>query len=86
MKEIRMTQPGTRKNLGPTERALRVALGGALALWAVWLLLGGGTVVQILLDIALIALGVDFVVTGARGHCPLYKWLGWSTAPREERG
>lgn len=71
------------KNLGTTERVLRVLLGGALALWALWLLLGGGTPLQALLYIALIAVGVDFVVTGARGHCPLYKWLGWSTARRE---
>ncbi len=68
------------KNLGTTERVLRVLLGGALAIWALWLLFGGGVLLQVLLYIALIALGVDFVVTGARGHCPLYKWLGWSTA------
>lgn len=68
------------KNLGTAERGLRVLLGGALAIWALWLLLGDGTLLQMLLYIALIALGVDFVVTGARGHCPLYKWLGWSTA------
>jgi len=52
----------------------------ALGVWALWLLLGGGTLVQLLLYVALIALGADFVVTGARGKCPLYKWLGWSTA------
>ena len=68
------------KNLGTHERVLRVLLGGAVAVWALWLLLGGGALVQLLLYGALIALGVDFVVTGARGHCPLYKWLGWSTA------
>jgi len=68
------------KNIGTTERVLRVLLGGALAVWALWLLLGGGTLVWLLLYGALIALGVDFVVTGVRGHCPLYKWLGWSTA------
>ena len=68
------------KNLGTHERVLRVLLGGALAVWALWLLLGGGTLVQLLLYVALIALGADFVVTGARGKCPLYKWLGWSTA------
>lgn len=68
------------KNIGTAERVLRVLLGGALAVWASWLLFGGGTRVQLLLDVALIAFGVDFVVTGARGYCPLYKWLGWSTA------
>jgi hypothetical protein len=68
------------KNLGTTERVLRVLLGGGLAIWALWLLLGGGALVQVLLYVAMIALGVDFVVTGLRGHCPLYKWLGWNTA------
>jgi hypothetical protein len=48
--------------------------------WALWLLLSGGPVVWLLLYVALVALGVDFVVTGMRGYCPLYRWLGWSTA------
>ena len=68
------------KNLGTAERVLRVLLGGAVAVWASWLSLGGGALTQLLLYIALLALGVDFVVTGARGYCPLYKRLGWSTA------
>lgn len=68
------------KNLGTTERVLRVLFGGALAVWASVLLLGGGAWVWLLLYVALIALGVDFVVTGIRGYCPLYKRLGWSTA------
>ena len=68
------------KNVGTVERVLRVLLGGALAVWASWLLLGGGAPTQLLLYAALIALGVDFVVTGVRGYCPLYQWLGWSTA------
>lgn len=68
------------KNLGTAERLLRVLLGGAAAAWASWLLLAGGVLTPLLLYIALLALGVDFVVTGARGYCPLYKRLGWSTA------
>ena len=72
------------KNLGTIERVLRVLLGGALAVWALSLLLGGGAVVWQLLRVALIALGVDFVVTGIRGYCPLYKRLGWSTARPQE--
>ena len=75
------------KNLGTMERVLRVALGAALAVWALVLLLGGGSIVWVLLYIALIALGVDFVVTGIRGYCPLYKRLGWSTSrPRAAAG
>jgi hypothetical protein len=75
------------KNLGTIERVLRIALGGALAIWALVLFLGGspGLIWQ-LLDVALIALGVDFVVTGIRGYCPLYKRLGWSTAQQEAHG
>lgn len=74
------------KNVGPIERVLRVALGGALAAWSLWLLAGGGALVWVLLYIALAALGIDFVVTGLRGYCPLYKWLGWSTAVTPQLG
>jgi len=81
-----MRVPAGTKNLGTTERVLRVLLGGALAIWALWLFLGGGTLVSRLLDVALVALGVDFVVTGIRGHCPLYQRLGWSTARPPQRG
>lgn len=72
------------KNLGTIERVLRVLLGGALAVWALSLLLGGGALGWQLLRVALIALGVDFVVTGIRGYCPLYKRLGWSSARPQE--
>jgi hypothetical protein len=68
------------KNLGTIERVLRVSLGGALAIWALALLFDGGGLIWLLLYGALIALGVDFVVTGIRGYCPLYNRLGWSTA------
>lgn len=68
------------KNLGTAERLARMVLGGTLAARAAWLLLGGGGLLWVLLYIALIALGVDFLVTGVRGYCPLYKRLGWSTA------
>lgn len=76
------------KNVGTWERVVRVVLGGALALWALSLFLNGGDWVWRVVDAALIALGVDFVVTGLRGYCPLYKLLGWSTArtASERRG
>lgn len=69
-----------KRNLGTVERALRITLGGALALWALGLLLGGGGLIWLVLYVVLIALGVDFFVTGLRGYCPLYNRLGWSTA------
>ena len=74
------------KNLSTIERVLRVSLGGALAIWALMLLLGGDGLIWRLLYVALIALGVDFVVTGIRGYCPLYNRLGWSTAKPEAHG
>ena len=68
------------KNVGTVERILRVVLGGALALWALSLFVNGDVLIWRLLDVALIAVGIDFVVTGIRGYCPLYARLGWSTA------
>lgn len=68
------------KNIGTAERVVRVTLGGALAMWMLVRLFSGGGLIPLLLDIALVALGVDFVVTGVRGYCPLYKRLGWTTA------
>lgn len=68
------------KNLGTTDRVLRVLAGSALALWGVVLFVGAAALVWRLLDFALIALGLDLVVTGIRGYCPLYNRLGWTTA------
>jgi hypothetical protein len=67
-------------NIGIPERAVRVALGGALAIWMVISLFNVDGLIWLLLEIALMALGVDFVVTGLHGYCPLYNWLGWTTA------
>lgn len=75
-----------KKNVGTIERAVRVALGGGLTIWALVLLFGGAGLIWLLVDVALVALGVDFVVTGIRGYCPLYNLLGWSTAQPKARG
>lgn len=74
------------KNIGTVERILRVILGGALALWALSLFVNSDILIWRLSDVALIALGIDFVVTGIRGYCPLYKLLGWSTARQDAHG
>ena len=75
-----------KKNLGTAERVLRVTLGGALSIWALVLFLGEGTSITRLLYVALIAVGIDFVVTGIRGYCPMYNWFGWSTAQPKVHG
>lgn len=75
-----------KKNLGTIERVVRILLGGSLAVWALSLLLGSNVLVWQLAYGALIALGLDFVVTGIRGYCPLYQRLGWSTAGPTLRG
>jgi nucleotide-binding universal stress UspA family protein len=45
-------------------------VGGAL------LFTRSGSVVAIILVLLLVAAGVDLIVTGATGHCPLYQRLG----------
>ena len=75
-----------KKNLGTVERVVRIVLGGSLAVWGLSLFLGSNVLVGRLAYGALIALGLDFVVTGIRGYCPLYKRLGWSTARPALRG
>lgn len=69
-----------KQNLGIVERVLRVTLGGAVAIGGLALFMAGAGLIWLLLGVALIALGADFVVTGIRGYCPLYNRLGWSTA------
>ena len=62
------------------DRVLCVLAGTGLAGWASMQFRAGGAWVWMLLYVALILVGVDFVVTGIRGFCQLYKRLGWSTA------
>ena len=64
-----------RGGLGPIERVIRVVGGGLLALFAAnfWLTTGGFAAWA---GFAVALLGLDFVVTGIRGYCPLYARLG----------
>lgn len=79
MSSTRLTSRG---GLGPIERAVRIIGGGLLALFAVNLwLTTGGAVAWAWFAVAL--LGLDFVVTGVRGYCPLYARLGLGR-PRDE--
>lgn len=55
------------KNIGTVERILRVVLGDALAVWALSLFLGTDAALWRLVDVALIAPGLDF----GHGHTRL---------------
>ena len=63
-------------NISPPERAARIGLGLAGVIGAALLLLGSSGSVTLLLAVLLGAAGLDLMVTGALGHCPLYAKLG----------
>lgn len=70
-------------NITPAERAGRIFIGAAAAIAAVVLLTSVGSVLAVMLEVLLAAAGLDLVVTGALGHCPLYQKLGY--VPRSIR-
>lgn len=70
-------------NITPAERAARVAVGLGGAIAGVWLLASASGVGPIALEVLLVLSGLDLVVTGALGHCPLYRRLGY--VPRSMR-
>lgn len=71
--------------LGPVERLVRVLGGGLLAVVAIYLWLSSaGLVAWVWVGVALI--GLDFVVTGVRGYCPLYARLGIGRSRQEAGG
>ena len=63
-------------NIAPAERAARVVIGGAAAVVGLVLLASAGGALAVVLELALVLAGLDLVVTGALGFCPLYKKLG----------
>jgi hypothetical protein len=69
-----MKRPGI--NITPSERVARIALGGAAAVAGLLLLVSATGVLAIVLLALLVLAGLDLVVTGALGHCPLYAKLG----------
>jgi hypothetical protein len=70
-------------NITPAERAGRVLIGSAAIVAAVVLLTAAGSFLAVALEVLLALAGLDLVVTGARGHCPLYQKLGY--APKSLR-
>lgn len=63
-------------NITPAERAARIIIGGVGALVGIVLLVGATSTLAIVLELLLVLAGLDLVVTGALGHCPLYAKLG----------
>ena len=65
-------------NITPLERCGRILIGAAAATVGVILLAGGGQATVVVLEAFLVLAGLDLIVTGALGHCPLYHKLGFT--------
>ena len=63
-------------NITPVERGGRIAIGLAAMIAGLVLVASAGSAVAVVLELLLIAAGLDLLVTGALGHCPLYQRLG----------
>ena len=63
-------------NITPTERVARILVGLLGVVGGSLLLAGAGSAIAMVFEVLLIVAGLDLVVTGALGHCPLYKKLG----------
>ena len=63
-------------NITPAERAARILLGTLAAAGGIILLGSASGAFVAALEILLVVAGLDLLVTGALGHCPLYKKLG----------
>lgn len=70
-------------NITPVERVGRIVVGSAGALTGVVLLASATGALAVALSALLTLAGLDLVVTGALGHCPLYRTLGY--VPRSLR-
>lgn len=70
-----MTRPTI--NITPLERAGRVVIGAAGAIAGLVMLASAGSALAIALEVLLVLAGLDLLATGALGHCPLYRKLGY---------
>jgi hypothetical protein len=64
-------------NITPIERLGRIVVGAVAAIGGLVLLAAAGSALVVVLEILLVAAGLDLVATGALGHCPLYRKLGY---------
>lgn len=63
-------------NITPTERFGRVLIGLVGVIGGLILLASAGGTAVAVLEVLLVLTGLDLIVTGALGHCPLYRKLG----------
>ena len=63
-------------NISPIERLARIVIGLAGVVAGALLLRDASSGVAVGLEVLLALAGLDLVITGATGHCPLYKKLG----------
>jgi len=73
----------SRTNITTLERAGRITVGLLAGAFGVVGVAGAGSALAVVLFLLLIAAGIDLIVTGATGHCPLYQKLGYT--PRSLR-
>jgi hypothetical protein len=67
-------------NITPLERLGRMAIGLFAMIAGALLLTGAGSALVVVLEVLLVLAGADLAVTGALGHCPLYRTLGYVPA------
>ncbi len=67
-------------NITPLERWGRVIVGTIGVVVGALLLTAATGALVIALEIVLILAGLDLIVTGALGHCPLYSKLGFGSS------
>ena len=70
-------------NITPLERAGRILVGLVGVVGGVALLASASGAGVVALEVLLVLAGLDLMVTGALGHCPLYRKLGYT--PRSMR-
>jgi hypothetical protein len=63
-------------NIAPAERIARIGMGGAGVIAGAVLLASAASALAVILEALLVVAGLDLVITGALGHCPLYAKLG----------
>lgn len=72
-------------NITPIERAARILIGTAGVVGGAFLLGAADSALALVLEVLLVLAGLDLVMTGALGHCPLYQKLGYVPASLRER-